>query len=49
MKRHSTNKAKDARIFRDTATKMKVRNLPSTALRGGIRLWTNNTTQLKTT
>lgn len=37
-KRHKVNKAKDARIFRDTATKIKVRNLPGGALRGGIRL-----------
>ena len=37
-KRSKVNKAKDAKIFRDTASKMKVRNLPGTALRGGIRL-----------
>lgn len=38
MKRSSTNRAKDAHIFRDTATKMKSMNLPKKILRGGIRL-----------
>lgn len=37
-KRFSTNKAKDARIFKDTASKIKTRNLPGNAMRGGIRL-----------
>ena len=38
MKRHKVNQAKDARIFKNTASKMKAMNLPRTALRGGIRL-----------
>lgn len=38
MNRSSTNRAKDAHIFRDTATKMKAMNLPKKNLRGGIRL-----------
>lgn len=37
-RRSSTNSAKDAKIFRDTATKMKTMNLPKKMLRGGIRL-----------
>lgn len=36
--RMKTNRAKDARMFRDTATKMKSANLPNKAMRGGIRL-----------
>lgn len=38
MKRSGTNRAKDAHIFRDTATKLKTMNLPKKMLRGGIRL-----------
>lgn len=38
MRRSSTNKAKDARIFKSTASKIKTRNLPGNAMRGGIRL-----------
>lgn len=36
-KRHTVNKAKDAKIFQDTASKLKTRNLPGNAMRGGIR------------
>lgn len=36
--RSGTNRAKDAHIFRDTASRMKTMNLPKKALRGGIRL-----------
>lgn len=38
MKRSATNRAKDAHIFKDTATKLKTMNLPKKMLRGGIRL-----------
>jgi len=36
--RNGTNRAKDARMYKDTVTKTKVANLPGKALRGGIRL-----------
>lgn len=38
MKRMKTHRAKDAKIFKDTASKIKTKNLPGNALRGGIRL-----------
>lgn len=36
--RSSTNKAKDARVFKDTASKIKKANILSKPMRGGIRL-----------
>ena len=36
--RSSTNKAKDARVFKDTAAKTKKANILNKPMRGGIRL-----------
>ena len=38
MRRTPTNHAKDAKYFRDTASKMKELNLPRKGFRGGIKL-----------
>ena len=42
MKRMHVNKRKDQRIFRKTASRTDVKNIPGRVVqRGGIRLWLN--------
>ena len=42
MKRQHVNKRRDQRIFRRTASRTDVKNIPGKVVqRGGIRLWKN--------